>query len=59
MNRLDDLILRLQEAAHELGESAPVYFLLNDRLYTVVVDVVPKGNLGPGSVLLLKGRSLT
>lgn len=56
--RLDAMIKRLQEAASsgQLGEAAPVYVLIdNNELYELEIEVLPKGNLGPGSVML-KGK---
>lgn len=57
---VEDLIKRLQEAVRtDLGAAAPVYLLIDGRqLCELVVDVLPKGNLGPGSVLIVKGQSL-
>lgn len=52
------MIKRLQEAASsgQLGEAAPVYVLIdNNELYELEIEVLPKGNLGPGSVML-KGK---
>lgn len=48
-----ELIESLQQALPELGKKAPVYLLIdNNELYAFEVTVLPKGNLGPGSVVL-------
>lgn len=50
---VEDLIATLRKAQSELGPQAPIYLLIDDTLYGVVVQVNPKGSLGPGSVLLI------
>ena len=54
--KTENLVQQLQAAlCAELGAEAPVYMLIDDKLYEVLVQVNPKGGLGPGSVLLMKG----
>lgn len=44
----------LQKAqASELGPKAPLYALIGNDLHYVTVQVNHKGELGPGSILLL------
>lgn len=57
---VEKLIERLQESTRtELGEAALVYMLIDDELYELDLQTCPKGNLGPGSVLLRKGKKLS
>lgn len=41
-----------QALKSELGSDAPVYLYVNEELHELVIQVNPKGKLGPGSVLL-------
>jgi hypothetical protein len=54
--KTENLVKQLQAAlCTKLGEEAPVYMLIDDKLYEVLVQVNHKSELGPGSVLLMKG----
>lgn len=54
---VEDLIARLQESVRtDLGKDAPVYLLIDEQLFELVVDVLPKGAFGPGSVLMVRGK---
>jgi len=54
MRTVQDLIEALQKIQAELGPKAPAHLLIDDELYDLEINVYPKGNLGPGSVLLTK-----
>jgi len=50
---VSDLIKTLQDALSSLGPGAPIYLVIDNELYGLSVQVNPKGDLGPGSVILL------
>jgi hypothetical protein len=52
--KVTEMIKRLQDAVDtKLGAGATVYVLVGkNELYKINLSVLPKGDLGPGSVLL-------
>lgn len=50
---VEDLVGFLQSSLTELGEGAPVLICVENKIYDLEIQVNPKGNLGPGSILIL------
>jgi hypothetical protein len=57
--QLDKLIAQLTTERGTMGKDPTVYLLIdNNELYEVDVRPVPKGKLGDGYVLFVKGKKL-